>query len=288
MNNKLDHVSKVYQSAEIIPFDDSSNIVLMSDCHRGKGSRTDNFSNNQNICIAALSYYYKRNYTYIEIGDGDELWENCSLSDIVEAHSDVFGQLSKFYYENRLYFIYGNHDMVKKYDRYVLNNLSSYFKDIKIYEGIVLKHRNTQDKILLIHGHQVDYLNDQLWKLSRFLVRYLWKPLESFGINDPTSTAKNYAKKAAVGKKLTQWVESEGIMVIAGHTHKPTFPEVGEPPYFNDGSCVHPRSITAIEIQQGSIALVKWSVRAKDDGTLFVGRDVLGGPRNLKDYFTID
>lgn len=288
MNNNLDRVSEVFQSSKIIPFDDSSNIVLMSDCHRGSGSRTDNFLNNQNIYLAALNYYNNRNYTYIEIGDGDELWENCGLCDIMQAHSDVFGLLSKFYYENRLYFIFGNHDMVKKIDRYVLSNLSHYFKDIKLHEGIVLNHKITQDKILLIHGHQVDYLNDRLWKLSRFLVRYLWKPLESFGINDPTSTAKNYAKKEAVGKKLTQWVESTGIMVIAGHTHKPTFPEIGELPYFNDGSCVHPRSITAIEIQQGSILLVKWSVKAKDDGTLFVGRDVLGGPRNLRDYFPID
>ena len=288
MNTKLNRVSEVFQCAKVIPFDDTSNIVLMSDCHRADGSRTDNFSKNQNICIAALSYYYKRNYTYIEIGDGDELWENCHFSDIIEAHNDVFELLSKYYYENRLYFIYGNHDMVKNNDKFILNNLYSLFKNVTVHEGIVLEHRETHNKILLIHGHQVDYLNDQLWKLSRFLVRYLWKPLESFGINDPTSTAKNYAKKAAVGKKLTQWVENEGYMVIAGHTHKPTFPEIGESPYFNAGSCVHPRSITAIEINQGLITLVKWSVKAKDDGTLFVGRDVLGGPAHLKDYFTID
>ena len=64
-----------------------------------------------------------------------------------------------------------------------------------------------------------------------------------------------------------------------------SFPEVGEAPYFNDGSCVHPRCITAIEIIQDSIVLVKWSVKTKNDGTLFIGKDVLAGPRNLDYYF---
>lgn len=74
-------------------------------------------------------------------------------------------------------------------------------------------------------------------------------------------------------------------MLIAGHTHRPMFPEVGEPPYFNDGSCVHPHVITAIEIANGDIMLVKWNIKTKNDGTLFVDRDVLAGPRKLKDYF---
>jgi len=74
-------------------------------------------------------------------------------------------------------------------------------------------------------------------------------------------------------------------MLIAGHTHRPMLPEVGEPLYFNIGSCVHPRCITAIEIEQGNITLVKWYVNSKEDGTLCIDRKVLAGPRKLKDYF---
>lgn len=109
-----------------------------------------------------------------------------------------------------------------------------------------------------------------------------------FGVNDPTSTAKNYAKKDAVELKLSEWVIREKHMLIAGHTHRPMFPEVGEPPYFNDGSSVHPRSITAIEIDSGNITLVKWNVKTKDDGTLFIGREILAGPRKLSDYHNVD
>ena len=296
--NTFTRVSEVFKSAEQIPFDDSSRFVLMSDCHRGNGGWADDFSKNQNLYFAALTHYYNKDYTYIEIGDGDELWENQKLPEIIEAHSDVFWLLSKFFNEGRLYFIFGNHDIVKKYNEFVKDNLYEYFeeqekkyiplfKNIKLHEGLVLRHTDTDDKILLIHGHQGDCLNDRLWRLSRFLVRYLWTPLESLGVNNPTSTARNYEKKEAVEKRLIEWVNKEKHMLIAGHTHRPMFPKIGEPPYFNDGSSVHPRCITGMEIASGCIILVKWSIKTKDDGTLFIGRDVLAGPSKLRDYFNI-
>jgi UDP-2,3-diacylglucosamine pyrophosphatase LpxH len=292
----LKYLYKAFASAEQIPFDDSSRIVLMSDCHRGDGSWADDFSKNQNVYFAALTHYYKENFTYIELGDGDELWENRRLIDIKQTHSDVFWLLSKFYRAGRLHMIYGNHDMVKRNKSFVKVNLNEYFnepkrkfsslfKGITIHEGLILKHRDTEDKIFLVHGHQVDCLNNQFWKLARFLVRYLWRPLTNLGVNDPTRTAKNYEKKEKAEKRLTDWVMKEKHMLIAGHTHRPMFPETNEAPYFNDGSCVHPRCITAIEISEGNIILVKWSVKTKEDGTLYVGREVLAGPRRLREYF---
>lgn len=294
--NQLKHVSKVFQSAEEIPFDDSSRFIFMSDCHRGTGDWADTFAKNQNIFFAALVHYYRENYTYIELGDGDELWQDRKLCDIIHEHNDVFRLMAQFYNEGRLHFIYGNHDIVKRDPTYVKKNLYQYFSEregkyvplfenIKLHEGLVLKHSDTGDKILLIHGHQVDFLNHELWRLSRFLVRYLWRPLESFGVRDPTRTAKNYTKKEAVARKLTEWVIREKHMLIAGHNHRPRFSEVGEPPYFNDGSCVHPRCITGIEITDGEILLIKWSVKTTEDGTLYIDRDVLAGPRKLMDYF---
>lgn len=291
----LKRISQVFESAENIPFDDSSRIILMSDCHRGDGGWTDNFSKNQNLYYAALNYYFKENYTYIEIGDGDELWENYKFSDIMDAHRDVFWLLSQFFNQGRLYFIFGNHDMVKKNNSFVKSNLYEYFeerdkkyvpflKNIRIHEGLILRHRVTDHKIFLIHGHQVDFLNCQLWRLARFLVRYLWRPLELIGVNDPTSTANNHERKELVEKKLIEWVNREKHTLIAGHTHRSMFPEVGEPPYFNAGSSVYPRCITGIEIADGYIVLVKWNVQTKDDGTLFIGREVLAGPRKLADY----
>jgi len=294
--NQLKRISKVFESAEEIPFDDSSRIILMSDVHRGDGGWADDFSKNQNLYFAALTHYYNEHYTYIEIGDGDELWKNRNLSDIKYVHSDVFWLLSKIFNKSRLHFIFGNHDMVKKDDKFIQSNFYQYFNEqekkyiplfenIKLHEGLVLRHKVTDQRILLIHGHQASFLDYEMWRISRFLVRYLWRPLESLGVNDPTSTAKNSNKKDAVEKKLIEWVTRENHMLIAGHTHRPMFPEVGEPLYFNDGSSVHPRCITGIEIADGKITLVKWNLKTKDDGTMFIGRDVVAGPRVLKDYY---
>lgn len=296
MDYKLDRVTKIFESAEQIPFDNNSNIVLMSDCHRGDGSWADNFLKNRNIFFSALTHYYNNNYTYIELGDGDELWENRKLSEIMDTHRDAFWLMLKFYEKGRLFMLYGNHDMEKKYYKYMTSNVKRYttqrgedylseFSNIKVHEGLILKHRITNDKILLIHGHQVDTINSDYWMLSKFLVGNVWKPLESFGVNDPTSPAKNYEKKISIAKKLSEWVMKEKHLLIAGHNHKPSLPAVGNTPYFNDGSCIHPRCITALEITRGTIALVKWSVKVREDGLLYIDRDLLAGPNKLQDYF---
>jgi Uncharacterized protein conserved in bacteria len=268
----------------------------MSDCHRGIGNWGDNFSNNQNLSFAALYYYYENGFTYFELGDGDELWENRDINDIISTHSDAFWLMSLFYNDNRLFMLYGNHDIVKRDTRYSKTNCHSFycesvdsevplFPGIQFTEGIILQYRNSTNKILLTHGHQADFLNDTLWRLSRFLVRYLWRPLELIGIKDPTSASKNNKNKNSIENKLKNWLQDNKYLLICGHTHRPAFPKVGEIPYFNDGSCVHPRCITALEIRNGTISLVKWAVLTRPDRTLYVGREVLDGPIRLMDYF---
>ncbi len=289
-------LSRVFATSKILHFDDNSRFVIMSDCHRGNGTWGDNFSNNQNLFFAALYYYYENGYTYIELGDGDELWENRSIEDVINAHSDAFWLMSLFYRDGRLHMMYGNHDIVKKDPQYSqtkchsfycdsLNSKMALFPGIEMLEGLILQYRNTQNKIFLTHGHQADILNDPLWRLSRFLVRYLWKPLELLGVKDPTSAAKNNEKKNSVEKKLMEWSKEHNQFMICGHTHRPVLPRVGEPLYFNDGSCVHPRCITAIELRNGTISLVKWAIMTKPDRTLFVGREELVSPVRINDYF---
>lgn len=71
-----------------------------------------------------------------------------------------------------------------------------------------------------------------------------------------------------------------------GHTHRPVFPPPGETPYFNVGSCVHPRCITGIEIENGLLVLVKWFINANEsDGTLCIDREEKVEPSKLQDFF---
>lgn len=291
-------LDKAYTTAKIVDFDDSSKFILFSDCHRGDNSFADDFANNRNIYFHALKHYYSEGFQYCEVGDGDELWENLSFHSIFEAHKNIYLLLKQFHKEQRLHMIWGNHDMVYRNPNYVKKHLSTYidpktgkntelFKDIIYHEGIILKHRETQQKLFLTHGHQADWWNYLFWKWSRFLVRVLWKPLNVIGIADPTSPAKNHKELIRVERRTKKWIaENNNLITIVGHTHRPRFPEPGDIAYFNDGSCVHPRSITGIEIEYGKISLIKWQIATKDDGTLQIVRSLLEGPQNLVDYIT--
>lgn len=292
---RLDHA---YKTAKIVDFDDDSKFVLFSDCHRGDNSFADDFANNRNIYFHALKHYYAEGFQYCELGDGDELWENLSFESILNAHKNVYLLMKLFHDDNRLHMIWGNHDMVYRNPDYVKKHLSTYFdpkigEDVELFtnityhEGIVLKHCSTGQKLFLTHGHQADWWNYLFWKWSRFLVRILWKPLNVMGIADPTSPAKNYKELIKVERRAKKWIaENNNLFTIFGHTHRPRFPEPGDIAFFNDGSCVHPRSITGLEIENGEISLIKWQIATKDDGTLQIVRVLLEGPRKLQDYRT--
>ena len=51
-------------------------IVVMSDMHRGDGTGSDDFAHNSLIFKCALDYYLDKGFTYVELGDAEEFWEN--------------------------------------------------------------------------------------------------------------------------------------------------------------------------------------------------------------------
>jgi len=287
-------ISKAFENAPVIPLTADSKYILISDCHRGNGTTNDNFLKNQNLYFAALNYYYEKGYTYIEVGDGDELWENRSMRDITEIHSNVFWLLNKFHQQNRLYMLYGNHDIVKKRQQFLRRScpVCAYaarpeFREIlatlDFHSGLIMDDQESGQQVYLAHGHQADFLNSALWPMARFLVRYVWRVMEHFAFKDPTSAAKNNTHKEKTEKHLTKWAIKENHILVAGHTHRPMLGTYNSP-YFNTGSCVHPRCITGIEITNRCFTLVKWLVDTKEDRTLFVSREVLAGPICMDDY----
>ena len=87
-------ITNAYENAFCLPLNPSSKYVLFSDCHRGTGRSNDNFLKNEYLYLAALKYYFSHGFTYIELGDGDELWENRSMCPIREMHAQSFELLS--------------------------------------------------------------------------------------------------------------------------------------------------------------------------------------------------
>lgn len=277
-------INQAFEGALRLPLNQNSKYVIFSDCHRGTGKANDNFTRNEFLYIAALNDYFDKNFIYIELGDGDELWENRNMNKIKDMHQRSFDVLSKFYHQNRFYAVYGNHDMVKKSSKYSKSYFCSYYCDHKMctnslfpnivfYPSIILESK-TENNIYLTHGHQADFLNSTLWPISRFLVRYVWRPLEILGIPDPTSAAKNNTRKKSTEKKLASWAKTNHHILITGHTHRPMM-GTDTSPFYNTGSCVSPYGITCIEIYNGCIYLVKWSLDTTTEQTVYVSRSEL-------------
>jgi len=293
--NKHERLSEVYQAAERIQFDNHSKLVFFSDVHRGDNSWADEFARNQAIYNYALEYYFGNDFTYIEVGDGDELMKNIGYRSIRIAHSPIYQLLKKFYAEGRFYYIYGNHDILYKIKENVRNALYKYynlkterveplFPGIDVHEGLVLEHQETGKDLFVTHGHQGEFINDRYWQISRFFLRYLWRPLQMLGLHNPIRVSRNPERKEDVEEELINWITEHGQPLLCGHTHDPHFPKTNEAPYFNSGSCVHPRHVTNIEIDNGEIMLVRWQVKPNQNGAMFVHREVIGGPENISVY----
>lgn len=267
-------------------------LIVMSDMHRGDGTGCDDFAHNSLIYKCALDYYHREGFTYIELGDAEELWENKTFEQIYITHTSIYDQLGKFHdpdpEKTRYIKIWGNHDIEWKDN---IQRLHSIFPGIRVYEK-AMTDAGSERRILFWHGHQVDpKCCGNGAAVSKFFVRNFWPYLQKFGIKDPTRAAANPGLSDEIDKKLYQMAvhkEHNADIIIAGHTHRPVYenltlternmlnsgisPSFGsrklkpEPVYYNTGSCVHPRCITGIEItlqdRLPMLKLVKWGYDA--------------------------
>lgn len=257
-----------WDSAHRIKIDETSKIILFSDCHRGDKSPADDFARNENIFLYALEQYYRDDFTYIEIGDGDELWENSDFEKVYAAHQRVYDLLRLFAQQHHYYLIFGNHDFVWSLpeNQQLLEEKIS--PNIFISESIVLDYCGQE--IFCVHGHQVDAVSCRAWKLSRFFVRHVWKKLQNIGVNDMTSPAQSARRRNKVEKRLISWSETNHKFILAGHTHRQAFPDNFEERYLNTGSCIYPYCISGIEILSGEIYPIWWYYAVNENGFLCV------------------
>ena len=278
-------LTKVFNSAKRVPFDDSSRIVFFSDCHRGNNGRADEFAKNAALFLHALTHYYREGFTYVEVGDGDDLWKHRRFGDIRRAHSRVFDLLHRFDRLGRLHLIVGNHDIQgRRRDRVEKDGIAT-------HEGLVLRHSRTRQRIFVVHGHQADFKSDQLHFVSRFVVRYIWKLLQFLGFENETGREGINQRQKGIDRRIIDWVRTHGSAIICGHTHRPVCPSNGGVPYFNTGSCLLPGILTGLEIQDGTIAPIRWtstSARHRNGAVREVGaRQLIAPPTRLHDLSSL-
>lgn len=265
-------LSRVFENAPRIELPSDSRLVFFADCHRGDSGRTDAFAPNEQLFLGSLAHYFEQGFTYIEVGDGDELWKNKGLDIIKKVHGAVFDWLHRFDAENRLHLILGNHEIGSRKD-------NQHKDGLPVQEGLILQLGDALRPIFVAHGHQADFKSDGLTSISRFVVRRVWRNLQWLGLANTLPKEKTFDEQKQIiksamrwievnqnkiEKKLLRWIEDTGNALICGHTHRPVLAPVRMPLYFNPGSCIVPGYITGLEIENRAISLVRWD--ADPDG----------------------
>lgn len=243
--------------------DDASKIIFFSDTHRSDKSADDEFAPNEALFLHALTCYYHAGFTYIELGDGDDLWQTPDFSQIERAYTEIFALLRCFKAQSRLHMIVGNHEVQGRHYQHIEKG------EFSATEGLVLRHGRSGQRLLVVHGHQVDVWSDQLGWLSQGLVWLIHEGFDWLGLKtgDLTTSVglvnselsdwyKNSQQQ--ITHQLIEWVRSRQQPLITGHTHLPVFPRCHQTPYFNPGCGINPGYITGIEIENGFIYPVKW------------------------------
>lgn len=272
-------LTAAHRAAIEVTFGSASRIAVFSDLHRGDGSRADAFAANSELFLCALRHYYSQGYTYVEAGDGDELWKGWRFADIERAHSPVFDLLHRFQRQDRLHLLYGNHEGLAA---------GGYQQDkggLPAREALVLERLRTSQRLFIVHGHQADPRNDQSTLWSRRFVRHLWTPMQSLGLASLSGPAHPVSSSAteSISRRIKDWSAMQRQLVICGHTHRPVFAQPGASLYFNTGACLYPGQITGIEIVSGAIQLVRWITPSLNEGAP-VRRNVVTPALPLSSY----
>lgn len=210
----------------LIQFDSTSqNFIIFSDQHKGKKNHADDFMNCEKSYLAALDYYLQKDFTYINLGDGEELWEN-KLPPVIKMNPLSFELEKQFVQKRKFIKIYGNHDLFWGMDPLAGLKLKEiYGENIPIYEGCLLQStvNNKTLDIFLTHGHQGDKQSDGNW-FSKFFVSKIWEPMQSFLDINPNTPATNNQLKTLHNKLMYEWSSQQhNKILITGHTHQPVF-----------------------------------------------------------------
>ena len=230
----LESISKALDSAfkraDDEPFDPhNERIVVFSDHHKGVGDPADDFRRCEHAYTAALGYYLLAGYKLFVLGDGEELWEE-HAGDVIKRYRDVLNLEAEFTRPDNagLARFYGNHDDQWKSQKEVTKHLRDVFGDIKVREALRLTVKRPDKEpgtLFFVHGHQGTADSDRFGFASRLFVRHVWRPLQRKTGYTATTPARDFALRAKHDRAMYEWARSQagGVVMIAGHTHRPVF-----------------------------------------------------------------
>ncbi len=206
---------------------DDFRVVIFSDHHKGLRDAADDFRNNESTYKKALESYLSDSYRLFLLGDVEELWEIRRPEGILEKYESIF-QLEQRFADKGLYTrLLGNHDDLWENRRKVKKFLRGYIGESVLYDSIqvnISSGDNSLGRIFIAHGHQGTLFSDVLRKISKPVVRYVWRPIQKMLRIGYTTPATDYKLRQRHEVALHAWAQAKkGLILIAGHTHHPVF-----------------------------------------------------------------
>lgn len=206
----------------------SAKLVIFSDHHKGRRDGADDFRLCERAYNAALAYYDRLQYLLIVMGDVEELWEDWPET-VLKAYPHTLALEGKFQRDGRYLRFWGNHDdawshpdLVEQWLVPALGGLP-----LKVREALILHVRDGEEelgRVFLVHGHQGTFDADRIAPLSRFAVRYFWRPFQRIFKIYLNTPARDFELRYAHESAMYSWsCEQQKVVLITGHTHRPVF-----------------------------------------------------------------
>ncbi len=199
--------------------------IIFSDHHKGNRDHGDDFANNEPNYLAALEYYFQNKFTYINLGDSEELWKY-SPEQVISKNGNALKAEAKFHELNKYHKTFGNHDVTWKNKL----DVDIWFRNIfqlplPVWEGILLKTiiGTKELSVFLTHGHQGDKMSDNN-VISTWMVAHLWRPVQRYLQLNVNTPAKDFVLRDRHNILMHEWSSRrQDLLLITGHTHKPVF-----------------------------------------------------------------
>lgn len=247
---------------------DEFKLIVFSDHHRGKRDGADDFLPCEATYLNALNYYLQNGYNLLLLGDVEELWEN-QPAEIFSAYENVLLAEREFHLRNRFFKIWGNHDDLWQFPDQVKSFFHKLFPGLKVFESIELqlqKEGNALGSILFLHGHQGTMFSSRFAGISKFFVRFFWRPLQRIFRIPVSTAAKDKGLRYKTDHAMDFWASiRQQQFIVCGHTHQYIFGSYvledmdAKPCYFNTGCCSYGNgNISGLEISNGKIRIIEW------------------------------
>jgi predicted phosphodiesterase len=202
--------------------------IIFSDQHRGARNRADDFRWSERAYNAALAKYHTMGHVLVVLGDAEELWQE-RAGVVIEAYQHTLELEARFHRDGRYLRVWGNHDDAWSSEILVRLYLQPVFGEptLRVPEFLRLRVVDGAEELgtlFLVHGHQGTGASDRWSRLARIPVRYVWRNVQRATGHGWSTPATDWRLREGHNLALYSWaVRQPGLVLIAGHTHRPVF-----------------------------------------------------------------